>query len=280
MEASRVIRSLVIAALLFPPAAAGAPDPLSEEGPPSDEPAASPEAEASVERYRTPVELLTEWMIGTASMPVRVDWRKSKVSFGLFGSELVERNNFGSTRVGALARVPFGDFLGELAISRVFTWGSDSTEKLARTPYRQYGRPARFELDINVGYPIAEGVATALPRFFPATQMVFSADAGFRYLFYPESLAKTELLDITKTVLSAQLTERERENLEAVRPPGMHIDGARYGLHAGFSLDLYFQSGAFVSPRVMVSIPLLSPINGTGLGFWWDVSLAAGWTLR
>jgi len=32
-------------------------------------------------------------------------------------------------------------------------------------------------------------VATARPGFFPATELVFSANAGLRYLFYPGSVA-------------------------------------------------------------------------------------------
>lgn len=237
------------------------------------------EDDASVDRYRTPVEVLTERMIGTASRAVRYDWRKSSVGFGLLGSELLERNNFGSTRVGAMVRRPFGDFMGEIAITRAFTWGTDSTRKLALTPYRQHGRPSRFELDVNVGYPIAEGVATAWPGFFPPTELVFSANAGLRYLFYPGALGGAPFKDVLTSLIAPKLTEYELQKMEADRPGGMQIDSARYSVLTGLQLDVYFQTGGFLSPRVMVAVPLLTPVNGTALGWWWELSLGLGWTL-
>jgi hypothetical protein len=247
----------------------------------ADEPAA-PEgqaADSTIERHRSPVEALTERTIGTASKSVRFDWRKSPAGLAVVGSELLERNNFGSTRVGGLVRRRMGDFMGEVAITRAITWETDSTRKLALTPYRQYGRPSRLELDVNLGYPLAEGVVTAWPSFFPAAEMVFSANAGFRYLFYPGALSGASLLDIGRGIISPQLTELELQNLEATRPPGMQIDPARYGLLAGLCLDVYLQPGLFVSPRAMIAVPLLSPVNGTGLGLWWELTLGVGWAL-
>ena len=35
--------------------------------------------------------------------------------------------------------------------------------------------------------PLAEGVVTAWPKFFPVAQMVLCATAGFRYLLYPDA---------------------------------------------------------------------------------------------
>lgn len=237
------------------------------------------EPDSTLERYRTPLEALNERMIGTASRSVRFDWRKSKLGLALLGSELLERNNFGSTRLGLLARRPFGGVMGELAVTRAFTWGTDSSDKLSRTPYRQYGRPSRFELDVNVAYPLAEGVVTAWPSFFPAAELVFSANAGFRYLFYPEALGGARFVEVASAVLAPRLTERELAQLEPVRPPGMLIDRARYGLLAGLALDVYLQPGAFISPRAMVAFPLLAPVTGTGLGLWWELTLGIGWAL-
>jgi hypothetical protein len=264
MEASRLIPSLLAVALL-----ASAPQiaPDAEDRP----------ADSSIEQYRTPVEVLSERMIGAASKSVRFDWRKSNIGFGLLGSELLERNNFGSTRFGVLARRPLGNFMGELGISRAFTWGSDSTEKLALTPYRQIGRPDRYELDFNLGLPVAEGVATAWPGFFPATELVFSANAGFRYLYYPGSTKGENFLNVASTLISPRLSDAELQNLEGDRLQGMQIDRARYGLLAGVSLDVYFGSGGFLSPRAMVALPILSGLTDTGLGWWWELNLGMGW---
>ena len=99
-----MIRSLSIAVLLATCTA------FADEDPPAD---------ATLDRYRTPIEVLNERMIGTASKSVRFDWRKSAIGFGLIGSELLERNNFGSTRLGVLARRPFGNFMGEVGVSRL-----------------------------------------------------------------------------------------------------------------------------------------------------------------
>jgi hypothetical protein len=281
-----LIRSVVIAAglalLLAPSARAAEPEP--EPGPEAEakaeaktEAQPAPDEDVSVDRYRTPVEVLTQRMIGAASRSVRYDWRKSQVGLGLLGSELLERNNFGSSRLGLFVRRPLGGFHGELAVTRAFTWSTLSTRKLALTPYRQHARPSRFELDLNLAYPLAEGIVTAWPRFFPPTELVFSVNAGGRYLFYPGALRGASLRQVAGALISPQLSERELENLEPTRPGGMQIDPARYSVLAGLSLDLYFQTGGFISPRAMVALPLLTPVNDTGLGWWWELSLGLGW---
>ncbi|WNG33965.1 hypothetical protein F0U61_10200 [Archangium violaceum] len=279
-----MIRSvLLIACLALPWTTWAAEEPAAESTQPArgdDAQTADSEAkeeDTTIERHRTPFEVLNERMIGTASRAVRFDWRQTQASIGLVGSQLLELNNFKSSRLGGFVRKPIGDFLGEIAITRVFTRGSASTEKLALTPYRQSGRPSRFELDINLGYPLAEGVATARPGFFPATELVFSANAGLRYLFYPGSLSGASFGETVTSLFALKLSEREVENLERSRLPGMQLDGARYSLLTGLSLDVYFQSGGFLSPRVMIALPLISGVDGSGLGWWWELNFGAGW---
>jgi hypothetical protein len=294
MEASRLIRRalLLIAVLGLPSAtlAAEEPPPVSKEAA-RDEDGASPgtdtpeqqkeeepppaeaQEDETIERHRTPFEVLNERMIGTASRSVRFDWRKRRLGVGLIGSQLLELNNFSTLRFGGLVRKPLGSFMGELAITRVLTWGSASTDKLALTPYRQSGRPSRVELDFNLSYPLAEGVATARPGFFPATELVFSASAGLRYAFYPGALSGAGFGDVAKSLIAPRLSERELENLERDRPPGMQIDEGRYNLLTGLGLDIYFQTGGFLSPRAMIALP----ITGTDLGLWWELTFSAGW---
>lgn len=291
MEAFHLIRSVLFTAfLVLPRTALSAEEPPPEPAKPAHggaeqantqpRPAAeAPEEDTSLERYRTPLEALNERMIGVASRAVRFEWRKMKVGLGVAGSQLLELNNFSSARLGGFARMPLGDFMGEVAITQVFTSGSDSTEKLALTPYRQIGRPTRFELDFNLGYPLAEGVATARPGFFPATELVFSVNAGLRYLIYPGALSGASLLEASASLVAPRLSDREFESLESTRPPGMQVDSGRYSLLAGFCLDIYFQPGGFLSPRIMISPPVLSGLNGSGLGWWWELTFAAGWAL-
>lgn len=265
---------------------AGTPPQATEQSegavvpPPPDALPTTPKKEdKSIDHHRSPLDALTERMIGSASKSVRFDWRKSTAGFGLLASELLERNNFGSTRLGLMARKPFGSAMVELAFTRVFTWETDSSRKLALTPYRQHGRPDRFELDANVGFPIAEGVVTSLPGWVPPAELVFSANAGLRYLFYPGALGGMTFLNGARAVISPRLTQSELDRMEADRPAGMLIDPARYGLLAGLSLDIYFQPGAFITPRAMIAVPLLAPVSGSGLGLWWELSLGLGWAL-
>lgn len=238
-----------------------------------------PSADSALDEYRTPFESLTERSIGKAARPVRYDWRKSTVGFGLVGSELYELNNFWTARAGALVRTPVSGAMVELAFSRVQTWSTESSLQLSMTPYRQYGRPSRFELDINVGVPLAEGVVTAWPRFFPAAEMVLSATLGFRYLLYTNGFGGMKFLDVTGAIFSPALTAAEQSNLVAARPPGMQVDSGRYGLMVGFTTDIYLASGLFLSPRGLIALPLLSAATQTHLGLWWELSLAAGLSL-
>jgi hypothetical protein len=240
--------------------------------------AADGDGGVSLESYRTPLEVLTERAIGTTSRPVRFDWRKSKVEVGATISQLDELNSFWSGRAGVLVRKPFGGLMGELALNRVQTWTTDNSRQLSETPYRQYGRPSRFELDVDLGFPLAEGVVTAWPRYFPSAELVFSFTAGFRYLFYPNAFSGAKFKDVAGAIFAPSLSSLEQQNLVSIAPPGMEVDPARYGLMAGFTTDIYLHSGFFVAPRMMIAVPLLAPITQTQLGFWWELSVSAGWS--
>lgn len=260
------LRIALCAALLSPLLA------FAEEG------ATTPDT-TTVERQRTVFEALSERMIGSASRAVRFDWRQKTVGLGVVTSGLVELNNFGSMRVGAFARIPVGDLLVEFAFSRAMSWGSDSTAKLAQTPYRQYGRPGRFELDVNVELPLAEGVVTPRLGIIPAAELVFSATVGFRYQLYTEIWKDLTAGEVALAIFSPVMSEKEVTNLEVARLPAMQIDRGRYNLLAGFSLDIYFQPGFFISPRVMLALPVFSAATGSGLGAWWELTARIGWAL-
>ncbi len=241
------------------------------EAPP---PAAPPDQ--PLEHFRTPLDVLTERAIGTTTRPVRFDWRRSAVGFGVTGSQLVELNTFWSWAVGVVVRKPFAGVLGQLTVRRVETSETDSSQKLALTPYRQYGRPSRFELEVGVDLPLAEGVVTAWPRFFPAAEVVLSATGALSYSLYLESFHGAKWTN-TADFFAPTLVTREKDNLLSTRPPGMEVDSARYALFVGLSTDVYFQSGFFVSLRTMVALPL--PLEGSRLGWWWAPSLSLGLAL-
>jgi hypothetical protein len=231
--------------------------------------------DTSIEKHRTPFETLTERVIGKTSRAVRFDWRHMNVGLGVQAGQLIEYNNYFTTRIGGFARFPLGPVLLEVALSAALTTDSVSSQKLALTPYRQFARPSRAELDVNLSYALAEGVVTTRASFLPAVELVFSVNLGLRYRYYFGSLQNLSAGDVAKNILAPQLSQAELDNLEFARLPGMQIDSNRYGVLVGFSLDIYFAPGLFFSPRAMVAPPL----SASGVGFWWELTLAAGFAL-
>ncbi len=237
------------------------------------------ETDDVLSKHRTGFDVLTDRSIGTTSRPVEFNWRRSPVHLAVSGTHLFELNNFNSMRGGALVRLPTGGMILEFGLNYAGTWDSPSSRLLALTPYRQAGRPNRAEVDFAVGVPLAEGVVTTFPRFFPAVQMVFNGYAGLRYSLYPTGFGGLGFGQIASAVLSPSITDDELANLDDARLDAMLIDRGRYGLMVGFGNDLYFKPGLFLSPRLMLAIPLLAPATQTELLWWADVSMAIGLAL-
>ncbi len=238
--------------------------------------AEEPVPDETLSDYRLPFSVLVERTIGVTSKPVEFNWRRTTVHVAATGSHLYELNNFNSLRAGGMLRFPTEGLLFELGLSYVWVWDTPSSELLAYTPYRQPGRPARMELDLTVGVPLAEGVVTAMPRVFPAVELVFSVYGSVRYLIYPTGFEGMRAREIGAAVASPALTDEEIENLEDERLDAMAVDPGRYGLMAGVGNDIYFKQGVFVSPRVMFAVPLFAPANETELRLWADLSLVIG----
>lgn len=258
-----------------PPTEGESPDaqetPESTPLPPTD-PEASP-----LEPHRTAFDVLAERTIGSASKPVEFNWRQSKFMLAGTGSFLFELNNFNSVRGGLMVRGPASGLIIESAVTYVGVWDTPASRQLALTPYRQPGRPNRLELDLTVGLPLAEGVVTTAPRFFPAVQLVFNAYATFRYSVYPTGWGGMRPGQVGAAIFSPILTEIEIANLDdEERRAAMQTDLGRYGLMVGFGNDVYFKQGFFISPRIMLAVPLLAPATQTDLDFWADFTLAVG----
>ena len=47
-------------------------------------------------------------------------------------------------------------------------------------------------------------------------------------------------------------------------------------LLCGFGNDIYFMQGVFVSPLLMLAVPVLAPASGTDLLLWADLSITVG----
>jgi len=280
-----VIRELLVAVLLAASTVARAAD----DDPPLDTsplPGASDgeegaddedgETEDPLRRHRTEFDVLLDRTIGTASRPSAFNWRRTAFQVAGTGSFLAELNNFNSGRVGVLGRLPTGGTILELGVNYVFVGDTPSSRQLALTPYRQPGRPRRLEIDVNLGIPLAEGVVTTSPKFFPALQLVFNGYASLRYSLYPQGFRGLRFRRALTALAVPSLRDDELENLDDIRLDAMQVDRGRYALLLGFGNDIYFRQGLFLSPRVMFAVPLLAPATNTDLLFWTDFSLAVG----
>lgn len=238
------------------------------------EPPRAPDTD--IEQHRTPFDALVDRAIGRTSLRLRYDWRKATVEAGLLGSLPAELNNFESLRAGAFARFPVYGLLLGLEASYVWVWGSESTERLALTPYRQPGRPERVELDFTLAYPLAEGIVTAFPAWFPSAHLVLQSHVDLRYLLYPGGFDGLDFTETAQALVSGSLSDEEIANLEDARLPAMQVDPARFGFLAGLGADLYFQSGFFVSHKVLVALPLFALAADSELLFAVELHLLTG----
>ncbi len=255
-----------------PPVETGSSDPDADApvGPTVEE-------DTSLEGFRKPLDVLAERTIGTAAKPVAFNWRRTTAHVGVTGSFLFELNTFNSMRAGLMGRFPAGsNVLVETSVSYVRTWDTPSSRLLALTPYRQSGRPNRAEIDIAVGYALAEGVITAVPKWFPPVQMVFNGYAGFRYRLYT-AWSGMRPGQVAGAIFNPSLTDIEIDNLEDNRLAAMQVDPERYALLVGLGNDIYFKQGFFVSPRVMIGVPLLAAASGSDMLAFADFTIAVGW---
>lgn len=232
--------------------------------------------EPALDRFRMPWEALIDKTVGTASKPVQFDWRRSNVHIGALAAQPAEFNNYNAFRTGLVVRLPTDTLMWEIGASYVFVFDTDSSRKLALTPYRQPGRPDRFEIDVSMGVPLAEGVVTAWPSFFPAVELVFSAYVNLRYRLYTGSWSGLRFGEVVEAIISPEITDEEIENLEDDRLPGMEVDRTRYGLYAGLGTDIYFDFGMFVSPRILLSVPLFAALADSKMLYGIDFTLSIG----
>jgi|GEM_PF-908656 len=246
--------------------------------------------DTTIERARRPFDRVLEQTLGSTSRAVGFDWRKSPFQLAVSGGELIERNNFGSLRVGVMGRRAFGNIVVEGAVHYVDVRGTQSSRMLSLTPYVQSGRPSRWEVDLNVSHPLVEGAVTPLFNFFPPMELVFSAMAGGRYLFYPRVLVGDRRWDDVTTwtdvdtwrdvglgLFSPQMPVADQVVLDRTLPGGMQLDPALYHVLVGPTFDVYMQPGVFLTTRALVAVPILSVVTGTRLSFWPELTVALGY---
>lgn len=271
-------RLLALGWLLATPAAAqeSAPVATPEADVVEEVPTGELEPDDTLSPHRTRFDVLTDRTIGTATRPVQFNWRRTKVHIGGMGSFLSELNTFNSYRGGVMLRFPSEKLIFETSVSFVGVGDSTASSLLALTPYRQAGRPNRFELDASLVLPVAEGIVTTFPRWFPAVELTFNLIADFRYSAYPWAFGGMRPGRIARNLFSPSLTDTEIENLDRYRLAAMKVDPARYGVLVGAGNDIYFKQGFFVSPRLMLAIPLLAVASDSDLLFYTDFNLVVG----
>jgi hypothetical protein len=275
-----LILELVAALGLAQAADAGVPAQTDAGAPerPIAMPAVPPEKDETIERYRTPLDVLSDKMIGAASRAVRYDWRNQTISFGATGGELLELNNFQSERVGGFVRTSVAQALMlELMVTGVLTQGTDSTYALSLTPYRQYARPEHVEVDINLGLPLLEAVTTPRWGWLPTMELVVFLEVDLRYRIFPGGYGGMNAGDTLLALFAPKMSQREIDNLEPRRLPGMAVDTGVYDVLAGLVFEAQLQSGFIIAPRVMLCPPLMNGFTGSHISWWWDISLALGW---
>jgi hypothetical protein len=247
----------------------------SEPAEPPTEPTESG-SDTPLEDFRTPIDVLAERTIGTVAKPVAFNWRRTTAQVAVSGSFLFELNTFNTMRGGLTGRFPAGNnVIVETSVHYARTWDTPSSRLLALTPYRQSGRPNRAELDFTVGYALAEGVVTAFPKWFPPVQIVFNGYAGFRYRLYT-AWSNMRPGQVAGAIFNPSLTDIELDNLEDNRLAAMQVDPERYGLFVGFGNDIYFKQGFFLSPRVMIGVPVLAAASGSDMLVFADFTMAVG----
>ena len=280
-RASAVLRTLVVLlSIWLGPVSAWADEAASEPSEETVEDAdeATESSGDTLSAYQQPFSILAERTIGTTSRAVEFNWRRTRVHVGGQVALPFELNSFDSLRVGGLLRIPRAGGIFELGTSYVWVWDTPSTEMLALTPYRQPGRPWRISLEGNFGLPLAEGLVTASPRWFPALELVLMGYAGLRYDWYPGSMAGMTVRERLGATLRPGLTESELRFLDGRRLDGMRLDPARYTPMVGIGNDIYLAQGVFVSPRVMLSLPVFALSIESDLFFWGEAVVLVGAT--
>ena len=162
-----------------------------------------------------------------------------------------------------------------VGLGKVFVFSTESADAIALMPYRQAGRPERWELELSGFYPVAEGVVTFRPDFMPAAQMVFSLAGDVRYMIYPSLVSGQGFSNGFKSLIATRLSESDKERLSPSAPAAMKIDSAKIAVLTGFNLHLYTSGGLIISSKAMLALSIL----GTALPRHADLTIGLGYAL-
>lgn len=240
--------------------------------------AQSRDVQSSASREPSPtLDDIVKSQVGSVARASVYRWRQKSVLISLTAGQLVEMNAFESTKYAIVMRFPGETVTMQLGLARILVANTDATRELAATPYRQAGRPSRFEADFGLETPLSEGVANQLFEFYPLGQMVVSAQARLRYLVYPEvAKSKGGAREVMQSWFATALSDDDVEALSRNTPKAMAIDRGRLNLLGGLRFEHFASSGLAFHADLLLAAPISDSNNAKGLGAWWEMTGGVG----
>ena len=130
--------------------------------------------------------LVEEVLAQTPSDPHRYDWRNDSLTLEAGYGNVAEYNSFRSEAYHVGFFTPTGGgWIFRGAARRVLTYNTDSSSKMALTPYSQSAQPSRYEFVLGMGYALLDGRSqTALsPRITDVNHALYAL-VGLQYNYF------------------------------------------------------------------------------------------------
>jgi len=182
---------------------------------------------------------LVQEALSEVKNPHAFDWRKSSYELELGYDYADEKNNFENDGAHlGLAFPTSSGFLTRLALRRMLVYGSESSNKVGRTPFRQPAGVSRYELMVGGGMSLVEGRAiTRLSPWLPDLEHVLHFTFGVHYS-HPNKTWIPRRDDPPDTL------------------PGQRPVNSRWVLEAGLKYQLYLPSAFGLFYEISRHFPL------------------------
>ncbi len=214
------------------------------------------------------IDTLAEKVLGQASRPSVFRWREASVIPTIHTRQVLELNLYETSAVELRFNVPSESVLWQWGLAEASTKSTQASNELAKTPYRQPGRPSHWQGHAGVGIPMIEGIGNQYISFIPPLQFVVMVTGDLIYRYY--SAGREHQI---KRLLQPSLSDEEIGNITRTAPEGMAVDGSRLSLGAGLDLAVFGSWGVMISLGTGVNRGL----GRGGLGFVWEHSLGVGY---
>lgn len=177
---------------------------------------------------------LAKQVLGKVTQPMHVNWRKHDLELGVHWGSYFEFNNFRSDVRGLLLRIPTDSMVFRLGLDQVKVMATESSRDMARTRFRQWGRPSRYELKPGVVLPLVDAMSFPQQKWLPELQISLSALFSLHFAYYPDApgIGEMKAADLNK--------------LTGITPGGMEISPERNWATWGFETAVYNRSGLWI----------------------------------